>query len=177
MEPIEIFVSYQNSEQNVLNSLLANMSQYIDQGLLDNENTMNLINNIFQEFINIHPEPISENNSLVIRWSILITDDYGNKLPMNYELAFTPLDVEIMLSKKKPKVRETTEHLASYKKIKSDDPLLTETCSICHDNYQIGQYKRVLEKCNHVFHKKCVDKWFVSNPNLECPLCRTNYNK
>jgi len=84
-----------------------------------------------------------------------------------------------MIDSKKLSVREATEHLASYRKIKADDTLIInkECCPICYDEYKLNQYKRVLDKCGHTFHKKCVDKWFVNHPNLECPMCRTNYNK
>jgi hypothetical protein len=116
---------------------------------------------------------------VIIRWSVTIKDEEGVEKPMNYEISFNPEDIEGAIASKKISIREATEHLATYRKIKADDPLLAshESCPICQDAYEAGQFKRVLQKCNHTFHKKCVDKWFVSNPNLECPMCRTKHSK
>ena len=60
----------------------------------------------------------------------------------------------------------------SYKKIKENDPITQENCSICLDNFVCGEYKRKLN-CNHSFHKKCIDRWFKKD-HTECPMCRTD---
>lgn len=60
---------------------------------------------------------------------------------------------------------------AGYKQIKMDDPLLKEKCSICLEEYKIKEYKRSLF-CNHVFHKKCCDRWLKKNDS--CPICRNS---
>jgi hypothetical protein len=62
-----------------------------------------------------------------------------------------------------------TELVPKYKQIKKGDCLLEQTCSICYDNYNLNEYKRELF-CQHVFHKKCIDKWLKNN--LSCPMCR-----
>ncbi len=59
--------------------------------------------------------------------------------------------------------------LQKSKKIKKCDEILNDLCSICHCNYNINEYKRNLD-CNHVYHKKCIDKWLKTN--LNCPMCR-----
>jgi len=65
--------------------------------------------------------------------------------------------------------------LGRFQKIKPTDPIIHEKCVICLDNYEHGTYKRVL-KCGHVFHKKCVDRWFCKlseyDKDLTCPICR-----
>ncbi|RMY81190.1 hypothetical protein D0862_12445 [Hortaea werneckii] len=43
-------------------------------------------------------------------------------------------------------------------------------CSICTDDFEIGQDQRVLP-CNHRFHPACVDPWLL-NVSGTCPLCR-----
>lgn len=84
----------------------------------------------------------------------------------------------IILQKKIPKLYELLEHLGKYNKIKNGDQILGNKCSICFEEYKIGEYKRCLENCQHIYHKKCIDKWFKKNwQNMNCPLCRTNYNK
>lgn len=79
----------------------------------------------------------------------------------------------------KPKISELLSHLTPYTKIRGDDHILSgEQCSICFNHFSIGEYKRTLDKCNHTFHKKCIDKWFNKNKNnMNCPVCRTNYNR
>lgn len=59
-------------------------------------------------------------------------------------------------------------NITGHKKIKVDET--DKTCSICLDNFQEGLYKRKL-KCNHEFHKKCIDNWTYSNQ--WCPYCRS----
>lgn len=44
-----------------------------------------------------------------------------------------------------------------------------DACSICLNKIETNEYIRKL-KCNHLFHKKCVDKWLKKNQN--CPMCR-----
>jgi hypothetical protein len=58
----------------------------------------------------------------------------------------------------------------SYRKIKEADPVLSECCSICLDDFKINEFKRTL-CCKHTFHKKCVDRWFKKE-HSECPMCR-----
>jgi len=43
-----------------------------------------------------------------------------------------------------------------------------EYCSICLEILNIGDEVNKLN-CNHIYHKKCLDKWICNN---NCPLCR-----
>ena len=47
-----------------------------------------------------------------------------------------------------------------------------ETCPICLDDLDIEKDITVL-KCNHRYHKLCIDLWFKKKQI--CPLCRTPY--
>ena len=50
--------------------------------------------------------------------------------------------------------------------------------NVQHDSKESCEYKRELKKCQHAFHKKCIDKWFYQNSeNMSCPICRKNYNR
>nr|AFK40012.1 unknown [Lotus japonicus] len=43
-------------------------------------------------------------------------------------------------------------------------------CAICLGEFVDGEKVRVLPKCNHGFHVKCIDKWLLSHSS--CPNCR-----
>jgi hypothetical protein len=58
---------------------------------------------------------------------------------------------------------------SGFKKIKTGDKLIHQVCSICFDKFTEGEYKRDLI-CSHIYHKKCIDKWFKHE--LSCPQCR-----
>lgn len=43
-------------------------------------------------------------------------------------------------------------------------------CPICLAEFGQGDKLRILPLCNHVFHVKCVDTWFLAHSS--CPTCR-----
>lgn len=43
-------------------------------------------------------------------------------------------------------------------------------CPICLGEFTEGDKVRILPKCNHGFHVKCIDRWLVSRSS--CPTCR-----
>ncbi|KAI3955598.1 hypothetical protein MKW92_044915 [Papaver armeniacum] len=43
-------------------------------------------------------------------------------------------------------------------------------CVICISEFSPGEKIRILPKCNHGFHTKCIDKWLSSHS--PCPTCR-----
>ena len=47
-------------------------------------------------------------------------------------------------------------------------------CSICLEDVSEGSRVRTLNICNHIFHRLCIDKWFLEKTC--CPSCRTEYN-
>ncbi|CAN4081133.1 unnamed protein product [Withania somnifera] len=49
-------------------------------------------------------------------------------------------------------------------------PGLDCECVICLSEFEIGEKSKVLPKCNHGFHVKCIDKWL--NSHSSCPTCR-----
>lgn len=48
-------------------------------------------------------------------------------------------------------------------------------CSVCLSRFEEGDFIRKLIKCNHVFHKDCLDRWLQQECYCAtCPLCRSN---
>uniref|UniRef100_A0A0D9V790 RING-type domain-containing protein n=1 Tax=Leersia perrieri TaxID=77586 RepID=A0A0D9V790_9ORYZ len=45
-----------------------------------------------------------------------------------------------------------------------------EVCAICLGEFADGEKVRVLPRCGHGFHVRCVDTWLVSHDS--CPTCR-----
>ena len=42
-------------------------------------------------------------------------------------------------------------------------------CSICNQNYEMGDIIRTFNRCSHYFHYNCIDTWL--NTNKKCPVC------
>lgn len=80
------------------------------------------------------------------------------------------------LNYEQPGVEKATsdmlKELGPYKRIRDGDQLLENECIICTDKYQKDEGVRELP-CNHVFHKRCIDKWFKEG-SVYCPICRKN---
>lgn len=56
-------------------------------------------------------------------------------------------------------------------KVKSNDNLLLDECSICLEKYKIND-KIIKLNCNHEYHKNCIVLWIKNNNT--CPHCREN---
>lgn len=61
--------------------------------------------------------------------------------------------------------------IEKYYKCKSENVY----CSICCNSVKYTEFIRKLP-CNHIYHKKCIDKWLISllkkSEKMNCPLCR-----
>ncbi|EYE94220.1 putative RING finger domain protein, partial [Aspergillus ruber CBS 135680] len=57
----------------------------------------------------------------------------------------------------------------------SDDECDQFTCAICLDSVLRSHEIRDL-KCLHVFHRECLDKWYLQD-QFHCPLCHRAYFK
>ena len=60
--------------------------------------------------------------------------------------------------------------------MKYQSSLENAECAICMLDYQIGEKQRKL-RCNHVFHRACINIWIVQRSNQTCPLCRAPINE
>ena len=49
-------------------------------------------------------------------------------------------------------------------------PLTQNNCSVCQDTISATEECRRLKPCQHVYHKICIDQWFLRS--VVCPTCR-----
>ncbi|PHJ16365.1 zinc c3hc4 type (ring finger) domain-containing protein [Cystoisospora suis] len=49
-------------------------------------------------------------------------------------------------------------------------PVDQTSCSICLEDYHVGDDVRLLQPCGHLFHKSCIDIWLLRN--AVCPNCK-----
>ncbi|KMT09215.1 hypothetical protein BVRB_6g133170 [Beta vulgaris subsp. vulgaris] len=52
---------------------------------------------------------------------------------------------------------------------------LGSECVICLSEFKEGEKVRILPKCNHGFHVKCIDEWLSSHST--CPTCRQSLSE
>jgi len=57
----------------------------------------------------------------------------------------------------------------------SEDPDELNRCTICLEEFEIGEELRLLP-CSHCFHKACVDHWLLRQQR-RCPLCMQDVNE
>ena len=72
-----------------------------------------------------------------------------------------PLDTApVVFYRSLPEVRIESKHL---------DDADTKTCSVCQEDFALGEMATLLP-CGHLFHGKCIVQWLEKNRT--CPLCR-----
>ena len=146
-----------NSTNSIINKNDISMSS---NDIIINDSFLHIVNEIFN-----NNEYIVNNNGNIeyhIYYDIIDSDD---------EEEFINNDDYFVNCK------EINNNVCKPIRIKENDDLIKnkECCNICCEDYISGQYKRILPVCNHIFHKKCVDKWLKSKSN--CPICRNELKK
>ena len=48
----------------------------------------------------------------------------------------------------------------------------SNTCSICIDDFEVGEKVILLPKCRHAFHRDCIKPWLMERQGC-CPVCKT----
>ena len=57
----------------------------------------------------------------------------------------------------------------------NESPFQEESCNICLEDYR-NEDNIMIFKCQHYYHKKCVETWLSSNSN-KCPICKVEIAK
>lgn len=119
-----------------------------------------ITNKEIQEQIKVHCEDLSNN--------LVLEVELDNEKPQDYK-------VNVFNKQNKKDYLKNT--LPKFKKIKKDNESSLENCCICLEEYKENTFKRTL-KCEHHFHKKCIDKWLKNcdDDNIHCPMCRDQYS-
>ena len=63
-----------------------------------------------------------------------------------------------------------------FKKSNCKNTVNDKFCTICQNNIKKGEHKVILCKCNHIFHRKCLNKYLkLEKINFSCPNCKYSY--
>jgi hypothetical protein len=116
-------------------------------------------------------------NSFVERYGYQIVEDRDTiqLAPLNFDVRNRSRAAEI-----EKRIQDNTIQFV-LSNTRKELPQDGADCSICIDSLRCGDEVRRLG-CMHVFHSKCIDKWFLSSgipsmifsqvPLLACPLCK-----
>lgn len=75
-------------------------------------------------------------------------------------------DVKVILRKNELEKHEPCR----YSELNEETRATNNKCTICLEDFTDQSCVRKMD-CNHVFHKKCIDKWLLEY-NYKCPMCR-----
>lgn len=95
----------------------------------------------------------------IIRFVLRCTHRFGTETPQQAAARLATTGVKKRTLRKIP--------IAIYG---SEVKLSTTECPICLGDFVQGEKVRLLPKCNHSFHVKCIDTWLESHSS--CPNCR-----
>ena len=107
-------------------------------------------------------EIISSVNNFTLRELIYAIKEAYIKIYKEEEETATPL---IYIRKKICPCK----YIDLKKTLKKQITIKTKTCVICYDD--LHNFKKVKLNCNHIFDKKCIEKW-IDNSGNNCLLCR-----
>lgn len=63
------------------------------------------------------------------------------------------------------------QHNASAQQAISTLKTICTECSICIDDFEVGERLTILPRCRHAFHKDCIKPWLLERQGC-CPLCK-----
>jgi len=128
---------------------------------LNDSDSLQQIHSILEEFQNSVLNVDSHNNRYSIEFEFMLDDNQHEQIE-NLPNYFK-------------NCQHINEIIGNPIYIKKKDEILNNetTCIICTDCYKYKEYKRILNCCQSIYHKKCIDKWFKKNSS--CPNCRHDF--
>ena len=121
--------------------------------------------------------------------NIFINNNFNNFIDIIENYLQNSIDNEIMnLSYEIPVQENIPEHqdviIALDEKefednielINLSDNLEFKECLVCLEDFNENDKELVKIKCNHIFHKNCINKWLCYENN-KCPVCRIEIGK
>uniref|UniRef100_A0A6C0AQ02 RING-type domain-containing protein n=1 Tax=viral metagenome TaxID=1070528 RepID=A0A6C0AQ02_9ZZZZ len=85
-------------------------------------------------------------------------EDYGGLL----NSLFGPMEDVI--------VAPSTEQIRIATTVSKIEKSMDDNCAICQEEVIADAEIRTINRCNHAFHKGCIDQWFERS--VFCPICR-----
>ena len=143
----------------------------INDIIIDNS-FLDIIDEIFKNEYSNNEYIVNNNGNIEYHIYYDITDSDDNDTEERSNISNNDEEYDYFIN-----CKEINNKVCKPVRIKENDNLIInkECCNICCEDYIIGHYKRILPSCNHVFHKKCVDKWLKTKSN--CPICRNELKK
>ena len=137
--------------------------------IINSDSFLDIVDEIFNNEYSNNEYIVNNNSNIVYHiYYDIIDDDSDSDEENNYD----DEEYDYFIN-----CKEINNKVCKPVRIKENDDLIInkECCNICCEEYVKGEYKRTLHSCNHIFHKKCVDKWLKSKSN--CPICRNELKK
>ena len=115
----------------------------------------------YEEYSETESETESETDSIEETYNF---DEDGNK-DEEYSNA------ELLVIKNPNGSKSKNRYKISYTENIFNKTIIKEQCCICLDDSN----ELIKTPCNHLYHKKCLQQWFINRNN--CPTCRSYFNK
>lgn len=137
--------------------------------------TINLVNNntgattyeLVSSFSTTSPNDLP--SSIMSLIDNVMSISSNNNVPDNLHLQDVEIGLPEEYKRKMPSKKFKRHPNPDNTETKNDDKTNNFTCSVCLDDFKKGERYRELP-CKHIFHKRCVDKWFEAH--VKCPMCR-----
>ena len=161
MEPVpnrEFLLDYINSH-NIMNS----------RNIINDYNDYNILNNLVRNR--------AERENIDLIHNIYINHLNNNYIYNHGQAAAAEAVEPVVVASALSTFERLNLDVSLVSQEENQDSEDTWICSICCENSEEEEIKeeRVITKCNHTFHSKCLKKWAVQKTT--CPMCRASLKK